>query len=325
MIVPQYWAEARVQHREPGRQVTVRRFGWSDQSQDDAEAMAQERVQGALAQILAGVVLPRRERRVKYNGADGVPIREEIVARYGDTIITRNAYGARCLNTPNVLFADIDYFPGPSCGLSCSVFLVLMTIAIVVGWNTNFRLPFYIATGTALCLTAVIPTIIDNLITKAGGGPENIARTRIRKFIEQHIDWNVRVYRTPAGLRVLAMHQTFEPHDPAVADCFRDLQVDLIYVQMCQKQNCFRARVSGKPWRMGIDDRLRPRPGTWPVKPEYLPQREAWVDKYEEKAREYAACVFLESLGSGTIHPEARHVQELHDELCQVNSQLKLA
>ena len=26
----------------------------------------------------------------------------------GATIITRNAYGARCLNTPNVLFADVD-------------------------------------------------------------------------------------------------------------------------------------------------------------------------------------------------------------------------
>jgi len=36
-----------------------------------------------------------------------VPIREEIVSRHGDTIITRNSYGARCLNTPNALFADI--------------------------------------------------------------------------------------------------------------------------------------------------------------------------------------------------------------------------
>ena len=30
MIVPQYWAEARTRHRDRNRQVTVRRFGWSD-------------------------------------------------------------------------------------------------------------------------------------------------------------------------------------------------------------------------------------------------------------------------------------------------------
>lgn len=28
MIVPGFWAEGRVQHKVPGRQVTVRRFGW---------------------------------------------------------------------------------------------------------------------------------------------------------------------------------------------------------------------------------------------------------------------------------------------------------
>ena len=36
MIVPQFWAEARLQHRAHRKQVTVRRFGWSDLSQEDA-------------------------------------------------------------------------------------------------------------------------------------------------------------------------------------------------------------------------------------------------------------------------------------------------
>ena len=43
MIVPTYWAEARVQQRAGDRQVTVRRFGWSDAGQDDAQAMADAR------------------------------------------------------------------------------------------------------------------------------------------------------------------------------------------------------------------------------------------------------------------------------------------
>jgi len=36
MIVPQFWAEGRVRDRIAGHQVTIRRFGWSDVSQEDA-------------------------------------------------------------------------------------------------------------------------------------------------------------------------------------------------------------------------------------------------------------------------------------------------
>src|SRR5688500_8191871 len=102
MIVPQYWAEGRVQHRAKGRQVTMRRFGWADTSQADAQAHADTRAQEALDRFLSGESLERREPKIPYNGADGVPIREEIVSRHGEAIITRNSYGARCLNTPNV-------------------------------------------------------------------------------------------------------------------------------------------------------------------------------------------------------------------------------
>ena len=109
MIIPKYWAEARLQHRERKRQITVRRFGWSDVGEAEARAHADLRVREALERVLAGEKLPRRERRVAYNGAKGMPIREEIVDRAGDTVITRNGYGALCLNTPNVLFADIDF------------------------------------------------------------------------------------------------------------------------------------------------------------------------------------------------------------------------
>ena len=34
--------------------------------------------------------------------------------------------------------------------------------------------------------------------------------------------------------------------------------------QMCRRQGCFRARLSAKPWRIGIRDRLRRRAWPWP-------------------------------------------------------------
>jgi hypothetical protein len=48
MIVPDHWAEARCQHRAPGKQITVRRFGWSVTSAEDAQRMAGERASEAL-------------------------------------------------------------------------------------------------------------------------------------------------------------------------------------------------------------------------------------------------------------------------------------
>ena len=139
MIVPQFWAESRLQHREKGRQVTLRRFGWSDTSQADAQSNADVRVRAALDRVLAGAKLPRIEPKIPYNGADGVPIREEIVARHGETIVTRNAHGARCLNTPNVLFSDIDFPDGPPPRLTLAVFAVLALVVGVVAWQINSR------------------------------------------------------------------------------------------------------------------------------------------------------------------------------------------
>src|SRR5436305_1374661 len=106
MIVPEYWAEARREVRHNRKQLIVRRFGWSDESVAAAQAHADARAQDALHAIADGQALPRSERRTNY-GVDGVPIREQIVERHGDIVLTRNSYGALCLNTPDVLFADI--------------------------------------------------------------------------------------------------------------------------------------------------------------------------------------------------------------------------
>jgi hypothetical protein len=79
MIVANYWAESRRQHTINGKQITLRRFGWSDENQIQADAMAHARADEALKQVIAGEYIKKREPRVPYNGAEGVPIREEIL------------------------------------------------------------------------------------------------------------------------------------------------------------------------------------------------------------------------------------------------------
>lgn len=326
MIVPQYWAEARRQHRAPGKQVTVRRFGWSDVSQDDARRHAEARVEEAMARVLAGEPLPRRERKVPYNGAEGLPIREEIVSRHGDVVVTRNSYGALCLNTPDVLFVDIDFTdPGASRWLRLAVTLIA---AVVVGGY------FFMHARTSTALTALAAAVIaaqfvvaavHGIAWRLGGGPEGRAHARIARFIAAHEDWRLRQYRTPSGLRLLAMHRTFAPGDPAVQQCFAAVGADRTYVRMCARQRCFRARVSPKPWRIGIAAHMRPRPGVWPVAPEQRPKRERWIEEYELKAAGYAACRYLGERGVGRTDGKADEVRALHDALCRAEQPLPIA
>lgn len=314
MIVPDHWAEVRKQHRDAQQQFTVRRFGWSTISQADAADMAERRATEALARILAGEKLDRREPKTAYNGASGVPIREEVLLRQGDEVITRNAYGARCLNTPRALFADVDLSdvgkPGRA-GLHVLAALAVLSVAVGV-YSRSVGVAF-----AALFLSVLIAFpaawLLSRLVLAVGGGPARIVRRRIHAFLARHPEWNLRLYETPAGLRLLATHRTFDAAAPEVHQFFKAVGADPVYVRMSLNQHCFRARLTAKPWRIGISSHMRPRPGVWPVDPDRIHLRKQWVDKYEETASAYAACRYLESLGSGAVHIDIKGVIDLHD------------
>lgn len=320
MIVPQFWAEARA-HRPRGKgkgQCTVRRFGWSDVSQAEAEEMARLRADEALAAFVAGKGLGwRREPKIPYNGAEGVPIREEVLARHGDAVITRNSYGAQCLNTPDVAFADIDFDTGPGLRrvLLHAAVLVLCG-ALATAWLKS-GVALIVATFLVLVLSYPFALLTRRLGESLGGGPQQAAINRIREFLRRRPDWHVRTYRTPAGLRVLVMHRTFDAVSSEISEFFAGLGVDPLYAKMCRNQRCFRARLTPKPWRIGISNTLRPRPGVWPVREEHLGRRQAWVREYESRSASFAACEFLEELGSGVTHAKAAQVMALHDRVTQ--------
>ncbi len=328
MIIPKYWAEARLQHRERKRQVTVRRFGWSDVSEADAQVHAEARAREAFDRALSGEPLLRRERRVAYNGADGVPIREEVVDRDGETVITRNSYGALCLNTPNVLFADIDFERRVGVRLMLITMVMLAVIAVsVLVWGMHFRIGGSIVIGAIAGLVFGAPLAhgLRRGLTSLQGGDERVTLRRVRAFVGKHPEWHLRVYRTPAGLRLLAMHRVFDPRDPQVTACFDALGVDRVYARMCRNQNCFRARVSPKPWRMGMPRMRAPYAATWRPEHAELPARREWIANYEQAAMGFASCRFIETIGHARTDAAAAAVQALHDVLCQCERELPIA
>jgi hypothetical protein len=328
MIIPRHWAEARVRHRDRGRRITVRRFGWSDIDPAAAQAHAETRAADALARLLAGEDLPRRERRVAYNGAEGVPVREEIVDRHGDSVITRTGYGALCLNTPDVLFADID-FAETSRPRQVLASMVLV-FAAVAGISTampgiSMSWALVMAFFASLLLGVPLPGALRRAATALRGGRERVALERVRRFVRAREGWRFRVYRTPAGLRLMATHRRFAPRDPEVQACFDALGVDPLYARMCFRQDCFRARVSPKPWRMGMQRLRAPYSAVWRPEHAALPARQAWIAEYEGRSRGYAACRYLDTLGHGEEDLAIAEVCMLHDDLCRAQRDLPIA
>ncbi len=278
-----------------------------------------------MRRILAGEKLERREHKVPYNGAEGLPIREEVLMRQGEVVITRNAYGAQCLNTPNVLFADVD-LPEFSGDTQLPVIMVLAVLLCVA----------YAAYAHQIVLGLVGVVVFFWVGSALGGmkrrrferdlpGRRQQVMEKIERFADSQSGWHLRVYETPAGYRVLAMHALFDPQNTVVEACFLALGTDPVYEMMCRNQRCFRARLTAKPWRIGMDKHLPPRPGVWPVKPERLPQRKQWVAAYEARAAGFAACRFVKRLGGTAVHPEAEAVRRLHDEISRAESGLKTA
>ncbi|MCU0718956.1 MAG: hypothetical protein MUC83_04575 [Pirellula sp.] len=318
MLIPEYWAESTTVVTKGDRRVTLRRFGWSNENQNAAQRHANERLEQAVTDWELNPSIPRRERKTAYNGSDGVPIREEIIDSNDDYVITRNAYGALCLNTENVLIADVDRAEG-AFEVGCLIAVLLGITALFVGLGGFYWL------AVALVVLSIATASITQYYSKRYQDTSHKKQLqKFEGFSKDNPVWGLRVYETPLGFRLIATHRTFDPQSAEVTDFFRTVGADKVYAQMCLRQNCFRARLTAKPWRCGINDPMLPR-GVWPIKKELLSVRQTWVERYQASAVNYAACRLLRTLGPEAIAPQVERVVSVHDKLTQSHTELPLA
>lgn len=325
MIVPRYWSEAKTRKIVNGRQFTIKRFGWSDISEQDAKVHAESRLAEAVSTLEKEGDVRRIDHKLTYNGAEGIPIREEVVAQHQDVVISRNGYGALCLNTPDVLFADIDFRDEASFTSGLITFVLLASVVATLAWVYQSSLLFLLGIGGVVIFSSTLANLTRRFVLKRKGGVEAITLEKIRAVAAAHPDLNVRVYRTPMGYRILLMNDTYAPASDRAIKLLQSFDSDRIYVQMCKNQQCFRARVSPKPWRIGVA-RLTPRPGVWPIRAELMGERKKWIDVYARAAEHYASCHYVCQLGSSKVHEKAELVRRLHDDLCKATrSELQIA
>lgn len=286
MRIPRFWASATGTEPNPrGEQVPLRSLGHSETGVAEARSRAQEVLSRLRARVRSGEPFPER-----YSYADR-PIREEILQELRDpggvpeAYVTRNGYGVEVLNTSRLLFADID---DPPSGVGDLV----------------RRLRRWLRPQATLQPDArdIPPTITA--------------------FAAAHPTWGLRLYRTRAGWRVLAVHDLFDPASSSTLTALRELGSDPHYVQLTKAQECFRARLTPKPWRCGVprSNRIFPRED-----PRIADAHEAWLRLYAAASEPYATCRFITTLGRGRQCEAAARLVRVHDDATRATSSLPLA
>lgn len=284
MKIPRYWAKSSQSVQQPGgRPYQVVIWQWSDASVSEAQRKAADRVREITDKIHAGQQLNRY-------GYGERPLREEIVHGVDNAsgsevaIVTRNLYGALVLNAVNAMFIDIDFTDKGTSGSTGGGF----------SWGIGKRAP----------------------------SQEDQRVERITSWASRHPDVGLRVYRTAAGLRCLITNQTFDPTRSDALDILRAFESDPLYVRLCQAQECFRARLTPKPWRCNMA--VPPSRYPWDNSDVEIQYR-LWERRYEQAGRSYAVCRLVKQLGPQEIHPDVAPILALHDQLTGVTADQPLA
>jgi hypothetical protein len=130
-------------------------------------------------------------------------------------------------------------------------------------------------------------------------------------------EYGFRIYETFQGARAIVLGKDFDPRDHDTSKIMNEFNCDRLYMTLCNKQNCFRARLTPKPYRM----KMRRYKVQYPREEEDAELRQ-WLADYERESRNFSVCRFIEQVGR-------RHsvdaVVRLHDEITGINFHQPLA
>jgi len=127
-----------------------------------------------------------------------------------------------------------------------------------------------------------------------------------------------RVYQTRNGARVFASGRPIPPKSEFTQYMFRDLHADKMYEMLCEKQNCFRARLTPKPSRINVPKLGRM---SFPYSVQDRAALDSWLAVYEAKCADYATCRLVAEIGK----PFTSSIIQYHDAICRCNEHLPLA
>lgn len=294
MRVPRHWVREAVEAKDSRGEVhRGEAWGWSETDVEEARRRARTSAERVADWLVRGGEVPQPPRSAAYLYNLDRPPREEIVQELPDAagdvagLITRNRFGALVLTTRDLMFVDVD-FPQPK----------RQQVGLL------------------------------KLLFGNAAPPEDLESetlSRVRTWCAEHADDGVRLYRTAAGLRVAIVGRPVLPRSDESRRILQQLGSDPNYQRLCESQECYRARLTPKPWRMGDDATYAPEV-RYPFASdadEQLLRR--WQRKYEQAAVQFATCQLVNAYGDQEAHPELSPLLKLHDSLTGVGNALPLA
>ena len=151
---------------------------------------------------------------------------------------------------------------------------------------------------------------------------DEAALSRLRDAAHLNGGVTLRLYRTAAGLRAIAIGRDFDPLGRDAKDLMTAAGTDPAFMNLCVVQKSFRARLTPKPWRC----RCPLPPGEHPRTDDEVRQRFAdWLGRYESVSSGYATCRYLETVGSARLTGTAKTLVTLHDRVTRAIEALPLA
>lgn len=260
---------------------TVRFKAGSNDSPEAAAALVDEKI--ALYRQFRNSPNDKALREAhQFTGTYETPVCEELIEELDPhNIITRNRYGALVLNSEDHAFLDIDF-------------------------------DTYLPT----------PGLIQKFLELIGRCPRRTPEERLLERLRQRINdrfpyKSFRLYRTFKGFRLVTPAPA-EACSNLMAETMAFFLCDPLYMTLCAKQNCFRARLTPKPRRMKMKTALK---FTFPYPEEQNSERLDWLNSYEQTAEKFRTCALIAEFGPPWDSPVIRK----HDEICKCSMPLPLA
>ncbi len=122
---------------------------------------------------------------------------------------------------------------------------------------------------------------------------EAIERIEKLAAIQKYSNLGFRIYETHKGIRAIVTGQTFEAKSPQAQAMMKEFGCDPLYIILCKKQNCFRARLTPKPYRI----KMQKMKFIYPYNPTTDNEREKWLSNYDHASKDYGTCRFIKYVG----------------------------
>lgn len=125
-----------------------------------------------------------------------------------------------------------------------------------------------------------------------------------------------RIYETQKGIRVIGKRY-IDPSSKGYTKIMRRLGVDWLYITLSRKQNCFRARLTPKPFRMKHQTiKIKS-----PIDCKTQDYKE-WDKSYTRESLNFSVVKLVKVVGSDFSQ---EHVIKMHDMRCNLHGNKKLA